>query len=133
MHEAGQQRGRFVVLEHRWNGVHWDFMLERAGVLRTWAVDQPIVAGQVIPARALPDHRLAYLDYEGPVSGGRGAVRRVGAGTYRTLVWTERQIRLELGGSQLVGVLELKRVECASGPGAPAGTSVWSLLLGKVD
>ncbi|AMV38506.1 hypothetical protein VT85_13805 [Planctomyces sp. SH-PL62] len=22
---------RFVLLEHRWDGVHWDFMLERGG------------------------------------------------------------------------------------------------------
>jgi hypothetical protein len=47
---------RFVVLEHRWNGVHWDFMLERGGVLRTWAVDAPIVAGEEVPARSLADH-----------------------------------------------------------------------------
>ena len=36
---------RFVLLEHVWNGVHWDFMLEAGDVLRTWAIDQPIVAG----------------------------------------------------------------------------------------
>ena len=30
---------RFVVLEHTWNGVHWDFMLEAGEVLRTWAID----------------------------------------------------------------------------------------------
>ena len=76
---------RFVVLEHVWNGVHWDFMLERGEVLRTWAIDAPIVAGQDLPARALADHRLIYLDYEGEVSGQRGSVRRVDAGTYRTI------------------------------------------------
>ncbi len=29
---------RFVILEHQWNGVHWDLMLEQGGVLRTWAL-----------------------------------------------------------------------------------------------
>jgi hypothetical protein len=32
---------------------------------------------------SLPDHRRGYLDYEGPVSGDRGTVRRVQAGTHR--------------------------------------------------
>ncbi len=34
-----QKMPRFVVLEHTWNGVHWDFMLEAGEVLRTWAID----------------------------------------------------------------------------------------------
>ncbi len=63
---------RFVLLEHVWNGVHWDFMLEHGEVLRTWAIDSPIVAGQDLPARALPDHRRIYLEYEGEISGNRG-------------------------------------------------------------
>ena len=64
--------GRFVVLEHDWNGVHWDFMLEAGDDLRTWAMNAPPAPGQDLPARALADHRLAYLTYEGPVSGDRG-------------------------------------------------------------
>src|SRR5262249_5609576 len=66
---------RFVLLEHTWNGVHWDLMLERDGVLRTWAIDAPVVSGRDLPARSLGDHRLVYLDYEGEISGGRGRVR----------------------------------------------------------
>ena len=78
---------RFVLLEHNWNGVHWDLMLEAGEVLRTWAIDAPIVSGRDLPARALGDHRKIYLDYEGQISGNRGNVRRVDAGTYRALVW----------------------------------------------
>jgi hypothetical protein len=33
----------------------------------------------------LPDHRAFYLDYEGPVSGGRGEVLRVWAGYYEVI------------------------------------------------
>jgi hypothetical protein len=33
----------------------------------------------------LGDHRRAYLDYQGPISGNRGEVRRAAAGTYATL------------------------------------------------
>ena len=40
---------RFVLLEHNWNGVHWDFMLEVGEALRTWAIDAPIVSGRDLP------------------------------------------------------------------------------------
>jgi len=35
---------RFVILEHDRDGIHWDLMLERGEVLRTWAIDAPISA-----------------------------------------------------------------------------------------
>ena len=73
-----------MVLEHTWNGVHWDLMLEAGKSLKTWAIDEPITAGIELPARQLADHRLAYLTYEGPVSGQRGSVRRIAEGTFRT-------------------------------------------------
>ena len=66
-----------MVQEHRLGAddVHWDLMVE-AGP------DQPLVTFQLrgppegagAAGRRTPDHRRAYLDYEGPVSGGRGAV-----------------------------------------------------------
>ena len=33
-----------------------------------------------LPATRMPDHRVLYLDYQGPVSGDRGTVTRVGEG-----------------------------------------------------
>src|SRR6478672_1315886 len=38
--ERGAAMNRFVVLEHRWQGVHWDLMFERGDVLCTWAIDR---------------------------------------------------------------------------------------------
>jgi hypothetical protein len=68
---------RFVVLEHvRTEGTHWDLMLESGDALATWALAVPPDTRQPIAAEQLPDHRLAYLDYEGPISGGRGDVSR---------------------------------------------------------
>jgi hypothetical protein len=74
---------RYVVLHHTGHGEpHFDLMIEaEAGGalmtwrLPTWPVDRPM------PVERLADHRRAYLDYEGPVSRGRGEVRRVAAGT----------------------------------------------------
>jgi DNA polymerase Ligase (LigD) len=125
---------RFVLLEHHWNGIHWDFMLETpdGAALRTWAVDAPIVPGKGLPARALGDHRLAYLDFEGEVSGGRGTVRRIDSGTYEVEVWAPDLVRVRLQGSQLVGALELRDAVSASGEGIP-GAFGWKVRLGNFD
>jgi DNA polymerase Ligase (LigD) len=119
---------RFVVLEHRWKGVHWDFMLECGDALRTWAIDLPLAAGVDLPARALPDHRLIYLDYEGEISGNRGQVRRVDMGTYRALDWSAGRVRVEVTGSQLVGEVNLRESESESG-----ATALWIFRIGNFD
>jgi hypothetical protein len=122
--------GRFVVLEHTRNGVHWDFMIEEGGVLRTWALEAPPEAGRDIPARQLVDHRLEYLTYEGPISGDRGTVRRVAEGTYRTLASEDGRLILRLAGDQLVGTLDLY----SSGSGeSSSACSGWTFWLGKAD
>lgn len=78
-------------------------MLENEAVLRTWRLSHPPDAGGEIPAEPLPPHRLAYLDYEGPVSGNRGQVTRWDRGTYTTLVDDAGRIEIELQGSKLHG------------------------------
>lgn len=87
--DSSAERGRFVVLKHDWPEPHHDLIAElqdMAGAdrLPTWALypersddcffllDRPI-AGRAIP---LQPHRRQYLDYEGPVSQGRGSVMR---------------------------------------------------------
>jgi DNA polymerase Ligase (LigD) len=119
---------RFVLLEHNWNGVHWDFMLEAGETLRTWAIDAPIVAGRDLPARALGNHRKSYLDYEGAISGNRGKVRRLDAGTYRVLVWSDRHVRVEVTGAQLVGDVDLRSTGADSGASAS-----WVFRVGNFD
>lgn len=71
-------------------------MLEADGRLQTWALaqvpidwraididSQRIAKSNTVEVERLPDHRLAYLAYEGQVSGERGQVRQLDAGTYR--------------------------------------------------
>jgi hypothetical protein len=123
--------GRFVVLEHDWNGVHWDFMLEAGGSLRTWAIDAPIVPWVELPARSLPDHRLIYLTYEGPISDNRGSVRRVAEGTFQAIDWDVDHVRVKLAGDQLVGEVDLYR--SGTGTDSTAGSTTWKFRLGNVD
>jgi DNA polymerase Ligase (LigD) len=119
---------RFVLLEHRWDGVHWDFMLEDGDVLRTWAIDAQVVSRVELPARALPNHRRFYLDYEGYVSGNRGTVTRIDEGFYTALIWEEGRVRVRLDGAQLVGVVDIRQVGIDS-----AGAPSWIFRLGNLD
>jgi len=92
-------------------------MLERGDVLLTWQLlREPVgVQSLPVPARRIGDHRKAYLDYEGPVSGGRGDVRRVDAGLVEFeepiapgLSEVERCV-IRLRGSRLRGRFTLTR------------------------
>jgi hypothetical protein len=73
---------RCVILHHE--GVedpHYDLFFETTpgSPLATWRASRwPIQAGDYLVRIA--DHRRDYLDYEGPISGDRGRVRRVYAG-----------------------------------------------------
>jgi hypothetical protein len=141
--QTGSDPRRFVVLEHHWNGVHWDFMVEvgPGAALRTWAIDAQPVAGKELPARQLPDHRREYLTFEGNVSGGRGSVRRWDQGTCDVEVWTADRVVLILSGGQLTGLAEFWREAGAPGSaGAGAASSAgggsgpsWTFRLGKLS
>jgi hypothetical protein len=113
---------RFVVLEHDHPELHWDFMLEAEGVLRTWKLAAPPQAGTPVAATASFDHRLHYLDYEGPVSGGRGRVVAWDRGTFEGDVSAPAEpVVVRLHGQRLRGTALLTKD--ASG--------AWSLVIGE--
>ncbi len=115
---ASHTMPRFVILEHDHPLLHWDLMLEAGPVLRTWRLAAPPHPGEVIAATAMFDHRLLYLDYEGPLSGGRGRVVRWEYGTFTGQVQSEPPIIVHLQGEHLHGVLRLEQIKgdawCAS-------------------
>jgi hypothetical protein len=117
---------RFVLLRHEYPAriatpSHWDFMLEADGVLMTWQLNRLpaswLVALQLesadelpqVPATRLADHRLEYLDYEGPVSGDRGSVHCVDRGTYQLQEESAEHLAVELSGSFLLGRTSLSQ------------------------
>ncbi|MBL8824366.1 MAG: hypothetical protein JNJ77_17395 [Planctomycetia bacterium] len=107
---------RYVMLEHQWNGVHYDLMLECQGMLRTWKLMEPLTSGEQ-KATELPLHRLAYLEYEGPVSQCRGTVKCIAAGNYEGDAGLEVEINLQLTGT-LQGIVQLLHVQ----------SSTWKLI-----
>jgi hypothetical protein len=105
---------RFVILRHETppgyeRPTHWDLMLESGRVLRTWALEELPKPGQSVSAEQLPEHRLAYLDYEGEVVGNRGRVTRVEYGKYDLVDEANGQIRAQLDGQTLRGQLLIMR------------------------
>jgi hypothetical protein len=109
---------RFVVLLHETppgypRGAHLDLMLEQEGVLRTWALDNPPLPGEIVSAERLPDHRLEYLDYEGAVSRERGVVSRVDSGRYEVLQETATVLAVRLEGQKIHGTLTLLAEDAA--------------------
>ena len=98
---------RYVILEHDGPEKHWDFMLETGPVLLTWKLAAAPPASVSIPAEKSFDHRLMYLDYEGPISGDRGSVSRWDGGTFETLIEQENRRVIRLQGERLQGIVEL--------------------------
>lgn len=113
---------RFVLLRHKCppdfeKSSHWDLMLEAAGILRTWELSQlPSAwtadsAGEIaeVPANALPDHRLDYLEYEGQISRNRGEVRRIDTGRYEIISQSAEELKIEMKGQRCRGEVILSR------------------------
>lgn len=103
---------RFVILEHDHPFLHWDLMLEREETLLTWRLAAPLEPGKTISAERIGDHRVMYLDYQGPVSGGRGSVRRVEGGTFSWISDVGRLndlCHVRLIGERINGLLSLER------------------------
>lgn len=109
---------RFVVLRHEvGDAVHWDLMLEHGERLATWRLSRPPSrrSAELIPAERIGEHRRAYLDYEGPVSGDRGVVIRHDAGTFSLEAESPDAWDLHFRGRELVGRYRLSRKGSSSG------------------
>ena len=96
-------RRRFVIQNHTTaDGGHFDLMLEAGGALATWRLSR-LPGGEAQAAERLGDHRLAYLEYEGEISGGRGRVEIADRGSYRLLDEGDDLWRFELAGRRVRG------------------------------
>lgn len=91
-------------------GDHFDWMFEGESGLQTWSTPRALRrdGDDAIAATELPLHRTAYLEYEGPVSGDRGTVRRVEAGRFRFRHRSEDRWELDVEGDR-IGRLVIRR------------------------
>ncbi len=100
---------RFVLLDHDHPTPHLDLMLEAGPALWTWRLAVVPESGHEQQATRIPDHRLTYLDFEGPVSDGRGRVTRRDAGDFTLLEQSDDRLVLAIRGRVLCGRLALTR------------------------
>jgi len=97
---------RFALLTHDHPFPHWDFLIETGPACRTWRLRLSPDTPGPIAAEPLADHRLMYLDYEGPVSGNRGEVAQWDAGEYNGST-SGTDLDLTIRGRRLNGTVRL--------------------------
>jgi bifunctional non-homologous end joining protein LigD len=98
----------FVIQEHHARRLHWDFRLERDGVLVSWAVPKglPMDPKRNNLAVHTEDHPLDYASFEGEIPQGEyggGQVMVWDRGTYETEKWSDREVKVVLHGSRVSG------------------------------
>jgi bifunctional non-homologous end joining protein LigD len=105
----GQEPGGvFVVQEHHARRLHWDFRLERDGVLVSWAVPKGVPDDPAVNhfAAHTEDHPMEYASFAGRIPAGEygaGTVTIWDRGTFDTVKWTDREVKVTLRGRRLSG------------------------------
>ncbi|MEN6443935.1 MAG: DNA polymerase ligase N-terminal domain-containing protein [Methanoregula sp.] len=126
---TGIPPARFVLHDHFARHHHFDFRLERDGVLKSWAVPKglPKKPGERRLVIAVDDHPLGYIDFTGTIPEGdygAGEVKIADTGVYESLVWTDDRIEVVLHGRKFSGKFVLVRFK-------KAGENEWLVMKGK--
>jgi bifunctional non-homologous end joining protein LigD len=99
---------RFVIQEHHARALHWDFRLERDGVLVSWAIPKGLPLDKKTNHLAVhtEDHPLEYATFEGTIPEGEyggGDVILWDVGTYDEVKWSDREVMVVLHGKKVDG------------------------------
>jgi len=121
---SGDEGRSFVIQEHHASRLHWDFRLERDGVLVSWALPkgEPTDPGTNHLAVQTEDHPLEYGTFAGTIAKGEyggGTVTIWDSGTYELEKWRDDEVIVVLHGEQHGDRrLALIRTKAADGEGA---------------
>ena len=99
----------FVIQKHEASHLHYDFRLEKDGVLKSWAIPKEPPKKSDIKRLAVQvqDHALDYADFEGEIAEGlygAGRVQIWDKGEYTPLKFGAEEIIFELNGKKLKGI-----------------------------
>jgi DNA ligase D-like protein (predicted 3'-phosphoesterase) len=119
--EGEKKDAIYVIQKHQATHLHYDFRLEKDGVLKSWAVpkEPPIQKGIKRLAVMVEDHPLDYANFEGEIPEGEygaGTVQIWDKGTYETEKWEEDEIIVHISGNRLSGryfLIKFKKQENA--------------------
>jgi bifunctional non-homologous end joining protein LigD len=100
--------GTFVIQEHHARRLHWDFRLERDGVLVSWALPKGVPEDPTVNHLAVhtEDHPLEYGGFSGTIPRGEygaGAVTIWDHGRYETVKWAPAEVKVNLHGQRVQG------------------------------
>ncbi|SFW80406.1 DNA polymerase ligase N-terminal domain-containing protein [Amycolatopsis australiensis] len=98
----------FVIQEHHASRLHWDFRLERDGVLVSWAVPRGLPRAPGVNRLAVhtEDHPMEYLTFEGEIPAGEyggGRMTVWDTGKYETLHWNDHKVEVVFHGARARG------------------------------
>src|SRR6266542_2533231 len=97
---------RYVVLRHEGiEAPHFDLLFEsklRPELISCRLAQWP--PGPMTLIQRIADHRRVYLEYEGPISGDRGTVSRIAAGTCAYEVEREDNLLLTLDSGMRIRI-----------------------------
>jgi bifunctional non-homologous end joining protein LigD len=117
-----ERQGTFVVQRHAARRLHYDFRLERNGVLVSWAVPKgiPLEPGRQHLAVHVEDHPLEYGSFEGTIPAGNygaGTVEIWDRGTYELLEEKpDGGLTVRLHGQRLAGTWALVPASLSGDP-----------------
>ncbi len=105
---ASGQGNSFVIQEHHARRLHYDFRLEKDGVLVSWAVPKNLPESTSVNHLAVhtEDHPLEYGGFEGLIPKGEYGAGKViiwDAGTYDAEKFNEDEVIVNLHGSRITG------------------------------
>ncbi|MBY6707329.1 ATP-dependent DNA ligase [Rhodococcus sp. BP-241] len=106
----------FVIQEHHARRLHYDFRLERDGVLVSWAVPKNLPTDEKKNHLAVhtEDHPMDYASFEGTIPQGEyggGEVSVWDHGTFTTEKWRDDEVIVELAGERVAGRYALIRTD----------------------
>jgi DNA ligase D-like protein (predicted ligase)/DNA ligase D-like protein (predicted polymerase)/DNA ligase D-like protein (predicted 3'-phosphoesterase) len=105
---AAGQGNTFVIQEHHARRLHYDFRLERDGVLVSWAVPKNLPETTAVNHLAVhtEDHPLEYGSFEGSIPKGEYGAGKVviwDSGTYDTEKFRDDEVIVTLHGQRISG------------------------------
>ena len=92
---------------------HYDFLIKKNDILQCWQFSSiaNIEIGELIFCKKIFDHRLKYLNYQGPISNNRGKVQIIQNGFLEIIIQEDNLVRFRIDSELLNGNFEIRKIQ----------------------